>query len=73
MENLLVSCDSLRSQVSRNGLLALKDCYRQVPNASALSEQQIDAQLKLLLKKVADTNAFIHESASAATIQLCRA
>ena len=66
-KELVKPVDSLRSQVSKNACLALQALFQAVE--TRIADQQMDNVLPILLKRAADTNYFISESAEA-TIQV---
>ena len=61
--------DSLRSQLAKNAILALIAFYENLPLRDL--DATIDHILPHLLKKAADTNIFIAETADKALASLC--
>lgn len=57
--------DSLRSSLSKVSLLALGECFKEIPKQI---DADVDPILNLLLKKSVDTNSFILETANEALV-----
>ena len=72
VEKLLLTSDSLRSQVAKNALLALTDLfsYRSYLQNGQIGDAEITQSYAKLLKKAADTNQFLSIEASAALSNL---
>eukprot|EP00347_Sterkiella_histriomuscorum_P023335 403335038 len=69
LKEMVKIVDSLRSQLSKNALITMKIMIENLPQKDM--EPYIDTILPAVLKKAADTNVFISESADACLIALC--
>ena len=69
MKELIKLVDSLRSQLAKNTMLTIYTILENVPSKEL--EHLVDTVLPPLLKKAADTNAFLAESGDQALVSLC--
>ena len=69
IKELVKLVDSLRSQLSKNTLITLKTMIENLPTKDM--DPHIDILMPAVLKKAADTNVFISESADACLIAAC--
>jgi hypothetical protein len=69
IKELVKLVDSLRSQLAKNAILALHVMYENLPQRDM--DTSIDQVLPVMLKRAADSNAFISETAEKALCSLC--
>jgi hypothetical protein len=50
--------ESLRSQLAKNAILTLSDCFTYLPEGS-MTDKEITKSYSILIKKTAETNIFI--------------
>lgn len=68
MAELSNLCNSLRTQLSRNALGTFAEIFE---NLGKKADAILDNVVPMLLKKAADTNAFIAEEAEKALVRAC--
>jgi hypothetical protein len=61
--------ENLRSVVSKEGLITVREVMEQLPRP--FIEQEIDAMTQVLIKKSADSNAFMADEADKTLISMC--
>lgn len=69
IKELVKLVDSLRSQLAKNAILTLIAMYENLSNKDM--DPSVDQILPSLLKKAADTNVFIAETADKALASVC--
>ena len=72
IEKLLKLLDTLRSQVAKNSLLTLTDCFYYLRNGQ-IADAEIVLAFKHLLRKNSETNQFLAMEARECLNKLCEA
>ena len=70
IKELIKLADSLRSQLAKNSILAMTTIMENIPAREI--DPLVETILPGILKKAADTNAFIQETADKALVCVCQ-